>query len=124
MWSSRRTSSQRRAMKAAIAIRRDINPAGLLSGRYLRNEKSERASRGKRITSRGIDNTEEIMAEMAIHITKYAIFLLLSSLLDRNEEAKKKEKTKQNKEFINCCSKFRPDKVKASCCFGIKGQVK
>ena len=70
-------------MKAAAAIRRDINPAGLLSGRSLRNEKSERASRGKRITSRGIDDTEEIMDEVAIHITKCAIFLLLSSLLDR-----------------------------------------
>ena len=107
-------------MKAAAAIRRDINPAGLLSGRSLRNEKSERASRGKRITSRGIDNTEEIMDEMAIHITKYAIFLLLSSLLDRNEETKKRKRPNKIRNLSTVVRSSGPTKSNPPAALGLK----
>ena len=58
-------------MKEAAAIRRDTNPAWLLSGRSFRNEKRERASRGKRITSREIDHALERNAEIPIHRMKY-----------------------------------------------------
>jgi hypothetical protein len=38
MGSSRKIISQRMAMNAAVAIRRDVNPSLLLSGRSFRNE--------------------------------------------------------------------------------------
>ena len=90
-------------MKEAAAIRRDINPAGLLSGRSFRNEKRERASRGKRITSRGIDHALEKNAEIPIHRMKYPIFLSGVQAGHKERKGQKKEKAEQNKEFINCC---------------------
>ena len=107
-------------MKAAVAIRRDINPAGLLSGRSLRNEKSERASRGKRITSRGIDKTEEIMDEMAIHVNKYAIFLLVSSSANRNEEDKKRKRPNKIRNLSTVVRSSGPTKSKPPAALGLK----
>ena len=119
-WSLRRTSSQRRAINAAIAIRRNINPAGLLSGRSFRNKNCERAISGKRIASRGIDNAEERKNEIPIDTMKYVSFFLEPSRLIRKEKIKKRKRPNRIRNLSSVVRSSGPTKSKPPAALGLK----
>ena len=104
----------------AVAIRRNINPAGVLSGRSLRNKNSERAIRGKTIISRGIDNVEERKDEMPIHIIKYASFFLESRRLIRKEKIKNRKRPNSMRNLSSSVRSSGPTKSNPPAALGLK----
>jgi hypothetical protein len=108
------------AIKAAVAIRRNINPAGLLSGSSFSNKNSERKIKGKRITSSGIDSSQERKDETPIPTMRYASLFLEPRRLIRKEKIKKSKRPNKIRNLSTVVRSSGPTKSNPPAASGLK----